>query len=120
MENPPVPGYTTKNTPTSCPPVGGHYVGEDIPCINAWSVPHYDETSDDDNYQPGFSVLSHSGACEPGLSHLGITRGCQEQLSRCDWYEAPTRPVPAPLPRQEEFGVPRQAVMDWGPARPYP
>ncbi len=49
-----------------------------------------------------------------------ITRGCQERLSRRDWYEAPARPAPAPLPRQEEVGIPRQPVVDWWPARPHP
>ena len=94
------------------PPVGSHYVGEGIPCINAWCVPHYEETSDDDNYQPGFRAQSHYGTREPGLAHPDLTRGCQE---RRDWYEAPARPVPAPLPRQEEFGIPQQLFC-----RPHP
>ncbi len=34
------------------PSVGGHHVGESVPCVSAQSVPYYDETSDDDNYQP--------------------------------------------------------------------
>ncbi len=41
-------------------------------------------------------------------------------VSRRDCYEAPARPTPAPLSRQVEFGVPRQPVVDWGPARMYP
>ena len=36
------------------------------------------------------------------------------------WYEAPTRPVPAPLPRHGELGVPRQPIVDRGLVRPYP
>ncbi len=34
----------------------GYYVGEDIQRINARSVSNYDETSDDDNYQPALSL----------------------------------------------------------------
>ncbi len=75
------------------PPVGGHCVGEGISHVNAWSVPHYKETSDDDNYQPSLGTQSYSGTHEPSLAHSGITRGCQEQLSRRDWYEAPARPT---------------------------
>ena len=33
---------------------GGHYQGEGIPHDSARSVPRYDETSDNDNYSPGF------------------------------------------------------------------
>ncbi len=68
------------------PHVGGHYVGKDIPLINARSIPRYDETSNDDNYQPGLGAQSHYGTREPGLAHPGITRGCQEWLSHCDWF----------------------------------
>ncbi len=81
---------------------------------------HYDETSDDDNYQPCLSVLPRSGAREPGLAYPGIARGCQEWLSCHDWYEAGARPMPTPLPSQEGFCVLQQPVVDWGPARPYP
>ncbi len=102
------------------PPVGSHYVGEGIPRVNARSVTCYEETSDDDNYQPGFRAQSHYGTCEPGLAHPHVTRGCQERLSRRDWYETLARPAPAPLPRQEEFGIPRQPAVGWGPARPHP
>ncbi len=49
-----------------------------------------------------------------------MTRGCQERLSRLHWYEAPTRPAPAPLPRHGELGVPQQPTVDRGPVRPYP
>ncbi len=101
-------------------PVESHYVGEGIPRINARSVPRCEETSDDDNYQPGFRAQSHYRACELGLAHPDVPRGCQERLSRRDWYETSARPAPAPLRRQEEFGVPRQPLVDWGPARPYP
>ncbi len=100
-------------------PVGGHYVGEDIPRVNTQSVPRYEKTLDDDNYQSGLGAQSHHGAYEPGLAHPGITRGCQERLSHRDWYEVPARSVPAPLPRQEDFGVPRRPIVDWRPARPY-
>ena len=74
-------------------------MGGGIPRISAQSVPRYDETCDDDNYQPGFRAQSHYRTREPGLDHSDVIRGCQEQLSRRDWYEAPARPVPAPLPR---------------------
>ncbi len=40
------------------PSVGGHYIGEGVPRVSARSVPGYDETSDDDNYQPGFHAQS--------------------------------------------------------------
>ncbi len=102
------------------PPVGSQYVGEGIPRINSRPAPRYDETSDDDNYQPGIRTQTHYGTREPALAHPDVTRGCQEQLSRRDWYEAPARPAPAPLPRQEECGAPRQPVVDWGPARSHP
>ncbi len=69
---------------TKQPPVGSNYVGEDIPCVNEWSVPRYDETSDDDNYNPGLGAQSHYGTCEHGLAHPGVTRRCQEWLSRHD------------------------------------
>ncbi len=98
------------------PPVGSQYVGEGIPLV----LSHYDETSDDDNYQPGFRTQTRYGTREPGLAHPDVTRGCQERLSNRDWYEAPPTPAPAPLPRQEDFGVPRQPVVDWGPVRPHP
>ncbi len=81
------------------PSVGGHYMGESVPRVSVRSVPRYNETSDDDNYQPGFHTQSYYATHEPGLAHPDVTRGCQEWLSRHDWYEAPTRPAPAPLPR---------------------
>ena len=91
------------------------------PCthVNAWSAPRYEKNSDDDNYQPGFRAQSHYGIREHGLAHPDVARECHELLFRRDWYEAPARPVPAPLPRQEEFGVPRQPALGLGPARPY-
>ncbi len=95
-------------------------MGQSILRVSARSVPHYDETSDDDNYQPDFQTQSHYGRHEPGLAHPDITRGCQERLSCRDWYEAPARPAPAPLPRQGEFGVPQPPNVDRGPVRPYP
>ena len=52
--------------------------------------------------------------------HPDINRGCQERLSRRDWYKAPARPAPTPLPRQGEFGIPQQPIVDRGPVRPYP
>ncbi len=61
--------------------VGGHHVGESIPCISATSVPHYDETSYDDNYQPGFQDQSYYGKHDPGLAHPDITRRCQKYLA---------------------------------------
>ncbi len=88
--------------------VGSHFVSEGAPHISAPSVPHYDETSDDDNYQPGLGALPQNGVREPGLVYLGIID--PERLSR----ESPARLLPAPLPRKEEFGTPRQPVMDWG------
>ncbi len=57
-------------------------MGEGIPCVNARSVPRYDKTSDDDNYQPIFRTQTHYGTREPGLAHPEVTIGCQERLSR--------------------------------------
>ncbi len=102
------------------PPVGGHYMGESLPRISTWSVPRYDETLDDDNYQPGFHAQSYYGTHEPGLAHPDVTRGCQGRLSHRDWYKVPTRVVPAPLRRHRELGVPQQPIVDRGPVRPYP
>ena len=102
------------------PSVGEHHMGESVPRISARSVPRYDETSDDGNYQPGFQTQSYYGTHEPGLAHPDVTRGCQERLSCRDWYEAPARPAPAPLPRQGEFGIPQQHIVDRGPVRPFP
>ena len=62
------------------PSVGGHYLGESVLCVST-SVPRYDETSDDDNYQPGFHPQSYFGTHEPSLAHPDVTRGRQEQLS---------------------------------------
>ncbi len=61
------------------PAIGSHCAGEGILCINAQSVPRYDETSDDDNYQPGFGAQFHYGTHEPGLDHPDVTSGCQER-----------------------------------------
>ncbi len=88
-------------------------MGDSVPRVSVLSVPCYDET-DDDNYQSGFHAQSYYGTHEPGLAHPGITRGCQWRLSRCDWYEVPTRPVPAPLPRHGELGIPQQPIVDRG------
>ncbi len=55
------------------PPVGSHYVGEDFPRINVRSVPCSDDTSDDDNYQPGLGAQSHYGTHELGLAHSDST-----------------------------------------------
>ncbi len=96
--------------------LGGHYMGESIPHVSPRSVPRYDKTSDDDNYQPGFHAQSYYDTHEPGLAHPDTTRGCQEWLSRRDWYEAPNRPAPAPLPRHGELGIPQQPIVDRGPA----
>ncbi len=102
------------------PSVGGHYVSESIPRVNARSVPHYDESSDDKNHQPVFPTQAYSDVHEPGLAHPDVTRGCQERLSHRDWYEAPTRLVPAPLPKQGDFGIPQQPIADKRSVRPYP
>ncbi len=66
------------------------------------------------------SEINLTVAREPGLAHPYATRGCQKRQSRRDWCESPARPAPAPLPRQQEFGVPRQLVVDRGPATLYP
>ncbi len=47
------------------------------------------------------------------------SRGYAEQLSSCAWNEAPSRPAPNPLHRAKEFGITRQPLADWGPARLY-
>ncbi len=102
------------------PSVGGHYIGEGIPRVSTRSVPRYDETSDDDNYQPGFHAQPYLGTHEPDLAHPDVIRGYPEWPSRCDWYEATNRPAAAPLPRHREFGIPQPPVVDRGPVRPYP
>ena len=66
------------------PSVGGHYMSESIPRISTQSVLRYDETLDDDNYQPGFHAQSYFGTHEPSLAHPDVTRGCQERLSHRD------------------------------------
>ncbi len=101
------------------PSVGGHYISESVPCVSTRSVPHYDETSDDDNYQPGFHAQPYLGTHEPSLAHPGMTRGYQERPSLRDWYEASNWPAPAPLPRHRELGVPQHPILDRGPVRPY-
>ncbi len=104
-------------------PLGSQYVSEGILRINAWPVPRYDETSDDDNYQPGFRTQTQYGTRGPSLAHPDVTRGCQEWLSRHDWYEASARPAPTPLSRQKQAkGLLHSTtnLLDRGPARPYP
>ncbi len=54
------------------PSVGGHYMGESVLRVSTWSVPRYDETSDDDNYQPSFHAQSHLAIHEPGLAHSDV------------------------------------------------
>ncbi len=66
------------------PSVGGHYKGESVPRVSTRSVPRYEETSDDDNYQPGFHAQSYFGTYEPSLAHPDVTRGCQKRLSHRD------------------------------------
>ncbi len=56
------------------PSVGGTHVGKSIPCVIAQSVPRYDETSNDEHYQPGFQAQPYYGTHEPGLAHPDITR----------------------------------------------
>ena len=92
------------------PSAGGHYMGE-----GTWSVPRYDESSDDDNYQPGFHAQPYLGTHEPDLAHPDVTGGYPERPSRRDWYEANNRPTPAPLPRHRELGVPQPPVVNRGP-----
>ncbi len=55
-------------------------MGKDISCVNAWFVPHYDEISADDKYQPGLGAQSHYGTHEPAVAHPDVTRVCLEQL----------------------------------------
>ncbi len=102
------------------PSAGGYYPGEGIPRVSALSVPRYDETTDDDNYPPGFTAQPYLAAHEPSLAHPDVSRGFPERSSCCDWYEANTRPTPAPLPRQRELGIPQPPVVDRGSGRPYP
>ena len=97
---------------------GGHYQGECIPCVSTRSVPRYDETSDDDNYSPGFHAQPHLATHEPDLAH--VIRGYPERPSRRDWYVTNNRPTPAPLPMHRQLGVPQPHVVDRGPGRPYP
>ncbi len=102
------------------PSAGGHYMGKGIPCVSVRSVPCCEETSDDDNYQPGFHAQSYTGTHEPDLAHPDVTRGCPERPSRRDWYEAVNRPMSAPLPRHRELGILQPPVVDRGALRPYP
>ncbi len=101
------------------PSAGGPYPGEGIPRISARSVPRYDETSDDDNYSPGFINQPYLATHEPNLAHPDVTRGHPERQSRRDWYEAANQPTPAPLPRTREFDIPQPRVVDRGLGRPY-
>ncbi len=95
-------------------------MGQSVPRVSARSVPRYDETSDHDNYQPGFHAQTYFDTHEPCLAHRDVTRGGQERLSHRDWYEAPNTPVPAPLPTHGELGIPQQPIVYRGPVRPYP
>ena len=56
------------------PSAGGHYMGKGIPRVSARSVPHYDETLDDDNYHPDFHAQPYLGTHERDLAHPGVTR----------------------------------------------
>ncbi len=69
---------------------------------------------------PGHATKNAPTSCllMPAYAYI-CGQGRSGVLFWCDWYEALVRPAPAPLPRQEEFGVLQQPVMDWGPARPY-
>ncbi len=80
----------------------------------------YDETSDDDNYSPGFTTQPYLATHEPNLPRPDVTRGHPEWQSRRDWYEATNRPMPAPAPRAREYDVPQPHVVDRGLGRPYP
>ncbi len=102
------------------PSAGGYYPGEGIPLVSTRSVPCYDETSDDDNYSPGFTTQPYLATHEPNLTHPDVTRGHPERQSRRDWYEATNRPTPAPAPRAREYDVSQPHVVDRGPGRPYP
>ncbi len=66
------------------PSAGGHYMGEGISRVSTRSVPRYDETSDDDNYQPGFHAQSYAGTHKPDLAHPDVIRGNPER------HHAPT------------------------------
>ena len=57
------------------PSAGGRYPGEGIPRVSARSVPRYDETSDDDNYPPGFTTQPYLATYEPNLPHPDVTKG---------------------------------------------
>ncbi len=70
------------------------------------SVPPYEKTLDDDNYHLVLGALPHHGARHSSLAHLGMAKGGTE--SHHDLDGAPARPTPAPLPRQEEYGIPQQ------------
>ena len=102
------------------PSAGGRYMGDGIPRVSARSVPRYDETSDDDNYQADFHAQPYAGTHEPDLAHPDVIRGYPERPSHRDWYKATNRPTPTSLPRQREFGIPQPPVVDKGPGRPYP
>ncbi len=63
---------------------GDYYPGEGIPRGSAWSVPHYDEISDDDNYSPVFTAQPYLATREPNLAHPDVTRGHPKRQSRRD------------------------------------
>ncbi len=88
--------------------------------VSTRSVPRYNESSDDDNYQPGFHAQPYAGTHEPDIAHPDVIRGYPEWPSRHDWYTLNNWPTPAPLPRHRELGIPKPPVVDRGPVRPYP
>ncbi len=102
------------------PSVGSHYIGKSVSCVRARSVPRFDETSKDDNYQPGFHTQSYLGTHEPGLAHPNVTRGYQKWSSHRGCHEASNRHAPALLPKHRELGISQQPIVDRGPVRPYP
>ncbi len=61
-------------------PGGGRYPEEGLTHVGTWSVPLYDETSDDDNYHLGLGTLPHRGACHSSPAHPVMARG---EMSGC-------------------------------------
>ncbi len=53
-----------------------------------------------------FSRDLDTKARDPSPAYPCMARGGTGQLFCRDWYNAPDRPMPVPLPMQEEFGIP--------------
>ncbi len=99
-------------------PVGDYCMNKGIFGASAQSVPYYDETLDDDNYQLSLSGLPDSGTHDSSPPHPSVARGGTWRLSHCDWYEVPVghlHLLPCPGRRCLAF----RDSLSWTPVRPY-